>query len=76
MKAVETTGTFNDKGELDIDSLPAIKNQKVRLLILFEEEQQEDWYQLSAQGLSGAYGEDEPTYTLDMLKESNTAYKP
>lgn len=76
MKAIETTGSFNEKGELKIDNPPYIKNQKVKLLILFEENEQEDWYQFSNNGLAKAYGENEPDYTLNMLKESNPDYKP
>lgn len=31
----------------------------------------EDWYRLSATGLERAYGEDEPEYTADLVKEPN-----
>ena len=31
----------------------------------------EDWLRLSRQRLAAAYGEDEPEYTLDMIKEPN-----
>jgi len=74
MQAIETTASFNEKGELKIDSLPGIKNQKVRLLILLEANKQNEWYQFSGKGLSAAYGEDEPAYTLNMVKESNPGY--
>ncbi|CAN5216716.1 hypothetical protein BH20BAC1_BH20BAC1_22020 [soil metagenome] len=76
MQAIETTANFNEKGELKIDNLPIIKNQKVKLLILLEENEQNDWYQFSAKGLSAAYSDDEPSYTLNMLQESNPDYKP
>ncbi len=76
MQAIETTANFNEKGELKIDNLPKIKNQKVKLLILLEENEQNDWYQFSAKGLSAAYSDDEPSYTLNMLKEPNPDYKP
>ena len=76
MKAIETTGSFNEKGELKINNPPDIKNQNVKLLILFEENEQEEWYQFSNKGLVEAYGENEPDYTLDMLKEPNPDYKP
>ena len=76
MLAIETTASFNEKGELKIDNLPKIKNQKVKLLILLEENEQNDWYQFSAKGLSAAYGDDEPSYTLNMLQEPNPDYKP
>ena len=76
MQAIETTASFNEKGELKIDNLPKIKNQKVKTLILLEENEQNDWYQFSAKGLSTAYSHDEPSYTLNMLQESNPDYKP
>ena len=34
-----------------------------------------DWLELSMQGLSYAYGEDEPDYSLNMLKEQNPEYE-
>ncbi len=47
MQAIETTGSFNEKGKLEIDNLPLIKNKKVKLLILFEENEQDDWHRFS-----------------------------
>jgi hypothetical protein len=38
-------------------------------------EEQTDWYHLSGQGLNLAYGEDEPEYTLENIKEYNTDYE-
>jgi len=75
MQAIETTANFNEKGELEIDNLPLIKNQKVKLLILLEENEMNEWHQFSGQHLSSAYGKDEPEYTLGMLKEPNPDYK-
>ncbi len=75
MQAIETTANFNEKGELEIDNLPLIKNQKVKLLILLEENEMNEWHQFSGQHLSSAYGNDEPEYTLGMLKEPNPDYK-
>ncbi len=74
MQAIETTASFNGKGELEIDNLPVIKNKKVKLLILVEENEQNEWHQFSGKGLSAAYGEDEPLYTMNMVKESNPGY--
>ena len=76
MQAIEITANFNEKGELEIDNLPIIKNKKVKLLILIEENEQSEWHQFSVKGLSAAYGENEPDYTLNMLKEQNPDYKP
>jgi hypothetical protein len=47
MKAIETTARFNEKGEIIVDKLPDLKNKKVRLLILFEEESENAFYNLS-----------------------------
>jgi len=45
------------------------------LLILFEEESENDFYNLSAEGLSKAYSIDEPEYELSLVKEPNPDYK-
>ena len=39
------------------------------------ESEREDWLLLSSQRLMEAYGEDEPEYTLDMIKEWNPSYR-
>jgi hypothetical protein len=39
------------------------------------EAERDDWLRLSLQGLSLAYGDDEPEYTLDDLKEVNPDYR-
>ena len=76
MRAIETTASFNEKGEFKIDKLPNIKNQKVKLLILLEENEQDEWYQFSSKSLSAAFGDSEPLYSLSMVKEPNPDYKP
>ena len=35
----------------------------------------EDWLRLSALSLEGAYGEEEPEYSLDLIKEPNPEYE-
>jgi predicted DNA-binding antitoxin AbrB/MazE fold protein len=35
----------------------------------------EDWYALSLQGLSRAYGNDEPDYDLSQIKEFNPSHE-
>ena len=76
MQAIETTATFNEKGELKIDKLLNLKNQKVKLLILLDENEQVDWYSFSGKAMTAAYGDNEPLYSLDMVKEHNPDYKP
>ena len=75
MKAIETTARFDENGKIIIDKLPVIKNKKVRLLILVEEEIESDFYKISAEGLSNAYSVDEPEYDLSLVKEPNPEYK-
>jgi hypothetical protein len=37
-------------------------------------EEHDDWLRLSMSGLARAYGDDEPEYTMDMIKEPNPDY--
>ncbi len=37
--------------------------------------EQDDWRQLSAQGLNAAYGDDEPEYSASLVKEPNPTYE-
>ncbi len=37
--------------------------------------ERESWLRLSGQGLKGAYGNDEPEYPFDLLKEVNPSYE-
>lgn len=75
MKAIETSATFNENGEIHIDNLPKVKNQKAKLLFLFQEETEGDFYAFSSHGLSKAYSDDEPEYDISLLKEPNPLYK-
>ena len=38
-------------------------------------EERAAWLRLSMDGLARAYGDDEPEYTLDMIKEHNPGYE-
>ena len=74
MKAIERLAEFDENGNFIIQNLPTLKNKKVKLLILIEEEESE-FYTLSAMSLSNAYADEEPEYNLSMIKEQNPAYK-
>ena len=37
-------------------------------------DEREDWVRLSLQSLARAYGDDEPEYSRDQLKEANAEY--
>jgi hypothetical protein len=38
-------------------------------------EEREDWARLSLESLARAYGDDEPEYSLDLIKEANPEYE-
>lgn len=42
---------------------------------IISENDYKDWLNLSGTRLTDAYGEDEPEYSLDMLKEENSEYE-
>lgn len=76
MKAIETAASFDEHGHIILNDIPEIKNKKVKLLILFDEENTtNEFYNLSIQGLSKAYSNDEPDYDFSLIKESNREYK-
>ena len=50
-------------------------NMKIVVTILPEDDEREDWARLAMQSLERAYGDDEPEYTLDMIKEWNPDYE-
>lgn len=50
-------------------------NVKLIVTILPEDDEREDWAQLALQSLERAYGDDEPEYTLDRIKEWNPDYE-
>ena len=76
MQAIETRAVFDKDGKLIIEDLPAIKNKKVKLLFLInEEDDANEFYDLSLQGLSKAYSNDEPEYNSSLIKEPNPLYK-
>ncbi|MGA9997025.1 MAG: hypothetical protein WBP93_16530 [Pyrinomonadaceae bacterium] len=39
------------------------------------DEEREDWIRLSLESLAEAYGDDEPEYSLDLIKEPNPEYE-
>jgi hypothetical protein len=76
MKAIETSAMFDENGHIILDDMPGIKNKKVKLLILIDEEDSKnEFYDLSIQGLSKAYSTDEPEYDQSLVKEPNPEYK-
>jgi hypothetical protein len=52
-------------------------NTKLIITVLPEtlEEEREDWARLALESLERAYGDDEPEYSLDLIKEANPEYE-
>lgn len=76
MKAIETSASFDENGHIILKDMPEIKNKKVKLLILIDEEDSnKEFYDLAMQGLSNAYSTDEPEYNQSLVKEPNPDYK-
>lgn len=52
-------------------------NTRLSITILPSEEDEDraDWARLGRQNLAAAYGDDEPEYTIDMVKEVNPDYR-
>lgn len=48
------------------------------VIVIFEvtdsDKEREDWQQLSVAGLARAYGENEPDYSLKLIRETNPEY--
>lgn len=49
--------------------------QRILIVTVLEDLEAEDFYKLSPTGLSGAYSEDEPEYSDDLIIEPNPHYK-
>jgi hypothetical protein len=47
----------------------------VTVLPTSSDDEREDWARLSLESLARTYGDDEPEYSLDLIKEANPAYE-
>ena len=58
---------------------PDIPHSKIMIAVMAADDladESEFWYQLADQGLAMGYGDDEPDYSLAVIKEPNPEYKP
>ena len=44
-------------------------------VIQMKNDEREDWTRFSLENLERAYGDDEPEYSLDLIKEANPKYE-
>ncbi|NJL59232.1 MAG: hypothetical protein HC887_05875 [Desulfobacteraceae bacterium] len=55
--------------------IPMQPGSKIRIMFIAPENtERESWAALSLKGLESAYGEDEPEYSIDLIKESNPEF--
>lgn len=59
-----------------VSNLGALKGKTVELIILpMEEDEEQEWLNLSASGFIAAYSEEEPDYSIDEVSERNPEYE-
>ena len=74
MKALRFVRTI-ESGSLTLTDLETFVGKKVELIILPLEDEQDDWNQAGIASLNRAYGENEPEYTIGLVKERNPGYE-
>ncbi len=82
MKTITIPAKRNGNHVDPIEPIEILENAKIYIVIETPDNEQKsdvdfrsDWYALSALGLARAYGDDEPEYDLNMLKEKNPNYE-
>jgi len=80
MKTVTLSAIFDGQQIRLEEDYPLPKDARLLVTVLpapgeRENEFRRGWYRLAAESLAGAYGPQEPEYTLDMLKETNPDYE-
>lgn len=77
MNAITLPAHF-DGSQIQLDQPFEMESDTKLMVTILPKQQQDaerqDWRFLSQQGLQGAYGEDEPDYSLALLKEVNPDY--
>jgi hypothetical protein len=65
-----------DGHQIQLDEpLELAPNTELLVTVLPARSEEEDWAQLSLESLEGAYGDDEPEYTTDLIREANPDYE-
>lgn len=80
MKTVTLAATFDGQHIRLQEGYPLPRNARLLVTVLPEGIDDDNtfldfWRKLSAQSLSGAYSQDEPDYTLSMVREPNPDYE-
>lgn len=76
MDAISLAAHFDGKQILLDEPFELKPNVKLIVTVLPENaDEREDWRLLAKQNLARAYGEGEPEYELDLIKEKNPEYE-
>jgi hypothetical protein len=72
MNAVTVKGRIDGKNIILDQPTDLAPNTRVLVQIMASgvDAEREDWHALAADGLAHAYGDDEPDYTLGMIREN------
>ncbi len=76
MQIVTLQAHFDGKQILLDEPYELAPNTKLIVSVIeMQNEEREDWTRFSLANLERAYGEDEPEYSLDLIKEANPKYE-
>ena len=74
MKTVSLTARFDGRHIRLEEDYPLPQNARLLVTVLPGDGSNEDWSGLSSGALTRAYDEQEPEYTLTMVREPNASY--
>lgn len=76
----KTVSAHFDGKQICFDEPVELKPKTKLLVTILSEENMEAhkeiWYRLAVSGLERAYGENEPEYSVGLVKEANPEYQP
>jgi hypothetical protein len=64
-----------ENNSLTLDNLNEFEGQNIELILLPIDDEQKEWARFNTGSLERAYGDDEPEYTLESVKERNPGYE-
>ncbi len=76
MQIITLRAHFDGKQILLDEPYELAPNTKLVVSVIqMQDEKREDWVRFSLANLERAYGENEPEYSLDLIKEANPKYE-
>lgn len=77
MESITLRAHFDGKQILLDDPVELEPDTQLMVTVLpkSEDGERSDWMRLSLESLARAYGDDEPEYSLDLIKEPNPEYE-